>query len=147
MNPQPPTPSASPTPPAKFHAGGLVTGAVVLGLLYCGREVLVPITLAVLLSLLIAPLVRKLRRLVRSQVPAVLGAVLGLTLLAGVLAGVIVSQVVSMAASLPQYEDTIRDKIKTVQDVTVGRVMQGETSRMMSRLGAEAAAEIGRAHV
>ena len=49
----------------KFHAGGLVNAAVVLGLLYFGREVLVPITLAVILSLLIAPLVRKLRRVVR----------------------------------------------------------------------------------
>ncbi|MFL6678785.1 MAG: AI-2E family transporter, partial [Burkholderiaceae bacterium] len=68
--PPTPIPPASPTP-AKFHAGGLVNGAVVLALLYFGREVLVPITLAVLLSLLIAPLVRKLRRLVRSQVPAV----------------------------------------------------------------------------
>jgi len=124
----------------KFHAGGLVNGAVVLGLLYFGREVLVPITLAVLLSLLIAPLVRKMRRLLRSQVASVLAAVLWLTLVAGGLAGVIVSQVVSMAASLPQYEDTIRDKIRTVQAVTVGRVMQGETSRMMSRLGAEAGA-------
>ena len=137
MTPQPPAPPAQPT---KFHVGGLVNGAVVLGLLYFGREVLVPITLAVLLSLLIAPLVRKMRRLVRSQVPAVLGAVFLLTVLVGGLASVIVSQVVAMAESLPQYEDTIRDKIKTVQDVTLGRVMQGETSRMMSRLGEETAA-------
>jgi predicted PurR-regulated permease PerM len=135
--PSTPTPPAAPLP-AKFNAGGLVNGAVVLGLLYFGREVLVPITLAVLLSLLIAPLVRKLRRLVRSQVPAVLGAVIALTLMTGGLASVIVSQVVAIAASLPQYESTIRDKIHTIQDMTVGRVMQGETGRMMSRLGAEA---------
>jgi len=139
VTPSPPTPSVSP-PPARFNAGGLVNGAVVLGLLYFGREVLVPITLAVLLSLLIAPLVRKLRRLVRSQVPAVLGAVIALALLAGGLASVIVSQVVAIAGSLPQYETTIRDKIRTVQDVTLGRVMQGETGRMMSRLNAEAGA-------
>ena len=75
MTPPPPASPVPTTSPTKFHAGGLVNGAVVLGLLYFGREVLVPITLAVLLSLLIAPLVRKLRRLVRSQVPAVLGAV------------------------------------------------------------------------
>ena len=64
-----PSPAPASTPaPTKFHAGGLVNGAVVLGLLYFGREVLVPITLAVILSLLLAPLVRKLRRFVRSQV-------------------------------------------------------------------------------
>ncbi len=137
MTPQPPAPPAE---PAKFHAGGLVNGAVVLGLLYFGREVLVPITLAVLLSLLIAPLVRSLRRWMRSQVAAVLGAVIALTLLVGGLAAGIVSQVVAMADSLPRYEVTIRDKIKTVQDVALGRVMQGEAGRMMSRLGEEAAA-------
>jgi len=137
VTPQPPAPPAS---PQRYHAGGLVNGAVVLGLLYFGREVLVPITLAVILSLLIAPLVRKLRRFVRSQVTAVLGSVVVLTLLAGGLASVIVSQVVSMAEGLPQYETTIRDKLQTVQEVTLGRVMQGETGRMMSRLGAEAGA-------
>jgi len=140
VTPPPPAPPAPPTLPTKFHAGGLVNGAVVLGLLYFGREVLVPITLAVLLSLLIAPLVRKLRRLVRSQVPAVLGAVAVLTILVGGLAAMIVSQVVAMAESLPQYEYTIRDKLKTVQDVTTSRVLQGETGRMMSRLGEEAGA-------
>ena len=135
MTPQPP---ASPAPSTQFHAGGLVNGAVVLGLLYFGREVLVPITLAVILSLLIAPLVRKLRRFVRSQVTAVLGSVVVLTLLVGGLASVIVSQVVAMAESLPQYEYTIRDKLNSVQELTLGRVMQGETGRMMSRLVAEA---------
>jgi predicted PurR-regulated permease PerM len=135
VTPQPP---ASPAPSTQFHAGGLVNGAVVLGLLYFGREVLVPITLAVILSLLIAPLVRKLRRFVRSQVTAVLGSVVVLTLLVGGLASVIVSQVVAMAESLPQYEYTIRDKLNSVQELTLGRVMQGETGRMMSRLGAEA---------
>ena len=134
---QPPAPPAS---PPKFHAGGLVNGAVVLVLLYFGREVLVPITLAVILSLLIAPLVRKLRRVVRSQVTAVLGAVFVLTILAGGLATVIVSQVVAMAEGLPQYESTIRDKMQTVQSITLGRVMQGEAGRMMSRLGQDAAA-------
>ena len=141
MNPQPSAPpptSVHPTAPPTFHVGGLVNGAVVLGLLYFGREVLVPITLAVILSLLLAPLVRKLRRFVRSQVTAVLGAVIVTTILVGGLASVIVSQVVAMAASLPQYENTIRDKLKTVQDVTLGRVIQGEAGRMMSRLGEEA---------
>ena len=140
MTPTPSAPPPTPTSPTKYSVGGLVNGAVVLGLLYFGREVLVPITLAVLLSLLLAPLVRKLRRLVRSQVSAVLGAGIMTTLLAGGLAAVIVSQVVALAASLPQYENTIRDKIRIVQEVTTGRVMQGETGRMMSRLGEDAAA-------
>ncbi|MEP6504138.1 MAG: AI-2E family transporter [Betaproteobacteria bacterium] len=151
MNPTPPpprpfvAPTDPPAPPPstlRSHVGGPVNGAVVLAMIYFGREVLVPITLAVILSLLIAPLVRALKRCVRNQVAAVLGAVVALALCVGGLAVVIGSQVVSMAASLPQYESTIRDKIAVVQEVTLGRMqmMQGETGRMISRLGAEAAA-------
>jgi len=109
-------------------------------MLYFGREVLVPITLAIILSLLIAPLVHRVRCFVHNQVAAVLGAVVAVTLCVGGVAAVIGSQVASMAASLPQYESTLRDKIKVVQDVTLGRmqVMQGEAGRMMSQLGDDA---------
>jgi predicted PurR-regulated permease PerM len=119
-----------------------VNGAVVLALLYFGREVLVPVTLAVILSLLVAPLVRLVRRLVPNQVGAVLGAVVALTLCVGGLAAVIGMQAVAMAGSLPQYESTIRDKIKVMQDVTLGRmqVMQGEAGRMMNGTGDDAGA-------
>jgi predicted PurR-regulated permease PerM len=117
-----------------------VNGAVVLALLYFGREVLVPVTLAVILSLLVAPLVRRVRRFVPNQVAAVLGAVVALTLCVGGLAAVIGTQAVAMAGSLPQYETTIRDKVKLVQDVALGRmqVMQGEAGRMMSGMGDDA---------
>jgi predicted PurR-regulated permease PerM len=119
-----------------------VNAAVILGMLYFGREVLVPITLAIILSLLIAPLVHLVRRFVHNQVAAVLGAVVTVTLCVGGVAAVIGSQLVSMAANLPQYESTLRDKIKVVQDVTLGRmqVMQGEAGRMMSQLGDDAGA-------
>jgi len=133
----PPPPAPPPIPPTRSGVGGLVNGAVALGLLYFGREVLVPITLAVLLSLLLAPLVRTLRRLLRSHVAAVLGAVFVSTILVGGIAAAIVAQAVAIAGSLPQYESTIRDKIRTVQDVTLGRMelMQGEAGRMFGRLG------------
>ncbi len=127
-------------PPLRSPVGALVNGAVILGMLYFGRDVLVPITLAVILSLLIAPLVRRVRRFVASQVAAVLGAVVAVTLCVAGVAAVIGSQVVSMGANLPQYESTIRDKIKVVQDITLGRmqVMQGEAGRMLSQLGDDA---------
>ena len=47
-----------------------------MALLYFGRDVLVPITLAVILSLLIAPLVRVLRRIGFGHILSVLAAVL-----------------------------------------------------------------------
>jgi predicted PurR-regulated permease PerM len=42
-------------------AGAAIIAAVIVGLLYFGREVLLPIALAVLLSFVLAPLVRTLQ--------------------------------------------------------------------------------------
>ena len=58
------------------RALGIIATASVLAILYLGRDVLVPITLAFILSLLIAPLVRLLRRFGLSQTFAVMSAVL-----------------------------------------------------------------------
>ena len=44
--------------PLRDRAGGIIATAAVLALLYLGRDVLVPMTLAMILSLLITPLVR-----------------------------------------------------------------------------------------
>jgi predicted PurR-regulated permease PerM len=104
------------------RALGIIATATVLGLLYFARDVLVPITLAVILSLLIAPLVRALRRLGLGQTTSVLAAVLVLTFSFAAVAGVTVSQFVGMAASLPQYERTIGRKLKTVNDMTVAKL-------------------------
>jgi predicted PurR-regulated permease PerM len=112
-------------PPAlslRDRAGGIIATATVLALLYFGRDVLVPITLAVILSLLIAPLVRVLRRVGLGQTLSVLAAVLALALSFGTVAAVIGMQVVRMTASLPQYEETIRYKLGTLNALTIGRL-------------------------
>src|SRR5882757_1360346 len=110
--------SREPDPPPissrRDRAGGIVATATVLALLYFGRDVLVPVTLAVILSLLIAPLVRALRSVGMGQTLSVLAAVLGLAVAVGAAAAVIGVQVVKMTASLPQYEQTIRYKLTKI---------------------------------
>jgi predicted PurR-regulated permease PerM len=129
------------------RAGGIVATATVLALLYFGRDVLVPVTLAVILSLLIAPLVRVLRSVGMGQTLSVLAAVLGLTLAVGAATAVIGMQVVKMTASLPHYEQTIRHKLTTLNEITVGRLksLNGQADRFIeqnvaARLPAEATA-------
>jgi predicted PurR-regulated permease PerM len=57
----------------------LAVGVVVIVGLYLGRDILIPITLAVLLSFVLAPLVELLRRLRLGRLPSVvLSAVLAL---------------------------------------------------------------------
>ena len=103
------------------RALGIIATATLLALLYFARDVLVPITLAVILSLLIAPLVRILRRIGLGQTLSVLVAVLVFAFSFAAVAGVIGSQLVHMAQSLPLYERTIEHKLETLNDMTVGK--------------------------
>ena len=110
-------PDPPPISPLRERAGGIVATATVLALLYFGRDVLVPVTLAVILSLLIAPLVRVLRSIGMGQTLSVLAAVLGLALAVGAAGAVIGMQVVKMTAGLPHYEETIRHKLTTLDEI------------------------------
>jgi len=124
------TPAASrlktQVPPAELPGlQGLTTLAVavvVVAALYFAREVLVPITLAILLSFVLAPLVALLRRTGLPRVPAVVMAVLvalGVLLLLG---GVIGTQVASLADDVPRYAATIERKVDTVRSFAMDRI-------------------------
>jgi predicted PurR-regulated permease PerM len=95
---------------------------MVLTLLYFGRDVLIPLTLALMLSLLIAPLVHALRRIGLGQTFSVLAAVLALALACSAIAVVLGIQVLRMASSLPQYQQTIQQKLHSLDELTVGRL-------------------------
>lgn len=115
------------------RAIGIIGFATVLGLLYVGRNVLIPFIVALMLTLLIAPLVRRLRRIGLSQTPAVLVAVLALAVAVTAAAGVLGTQVLRVAASLPQYERTIQQKLRNLNEMTVGRLdaLTSEASRLI----------------
>jgi predicted PurR-regulated permease PerM len=111
-------------PPAALPAvNSLLTLAVVvvvIGALYLGRDVLIPVTLAGLLSFLLAPLTALLRRLRLPRTPAVLVAVfLALGVIVG-MGAVIGLQVASLSADLPQYESAMRAKIESVHRLGLG---------------------------
>ncbi|RAO77251.1 AI-2E family transporter [Dyella jiangningensis] len=130
----------------------IIAATCVLALLYVGREVLVPIVLALFLSLLMAPWVRIYRRLGMGHGSSVLVAVLALVVIGGGLATVIGSQMVSMARSLPQYEATIHAKVQTLRTFTLAELqaMQGEFGKVIAssegttEQGASAAGESAR---
>src|SRR6476661_5870877 len=94
---------------------GAVIAAIVIGALYVGREVFIPIALAILLSFALAPLVRGLQR-VRLPRPA---AVILVVLFAfgGIFAigGLIASELTQLAGELPRYEFTMQEEIRSVR--------------------------------
>ncbi len=88
----------------------IVGFAVVLAVLYFGRGVLIPLTVALMLSQLITPLVRALRRAGLGQTTSVLAAALASALAFMATAALIGAQFLRMAESLPRYEETIQQK-------------------------------------
>jgi predicted PurR-regulated permease PerM len=100
---------------AEAMTGVAVIAAIMIGALYVGRELFVPIALAILLSFVLAPLARALQRW---QVPRGLSVVI-VVLLAFMsifsLGGVIAAQVAELAGDLPRYQLNIREKIRAVR--------------------------------
>ncbi len=106
---------------ASQTALGVLAVAAILGLLYLGRAILVPVTLAVVLSFAIAPFVRALRRLGWGHVSSVLGAVSASGLIVLMLTGVIVMQAIQMASNLPQYQGTFKANVQEMQTAALER--------------------------
>ena len=94
--------------------------ALIIAGLYFGREIFVPVALAVLLSFVLAPFVSRLQSFRLPRVVAVLAVViLGFTIIFS-LGGLMVTQASRLAEALPGYEQTLRNKIETLRGITGG---------------------------
>jgi predicted PurR-regulated permease PerM len=125
--PEPRTPQAAPSVPVASFPElralvAVVVAAIVVATLYIARDVLIPITLAVMLSFVLSPLVDVLRRIGLWPAPAVglsvlvaLGAI-GLT---GTLLG---NQAAALSADVPRYVEAIEGKVTRIQVFAITRV-------------------------
>ena len=93
---------------------------VVVGALYFGRDVFVPLALAGLLSFALAPVIAALRRRGVPRTPAVITVVMLAFLGIFVFGFVVAGQVSQLGASLPRYEFNIREKIRSLQSSAPG---------------------------
>ena len=112
-------------PPAVPGTSGLMTlivGIVVLGALYIGQDVFLPVVLAILLAFVLAPFVDWMRRWHLGRVPSVIIAVLLALGIIVSLAGVIGVQVAGLATDLPRYQATIKEKVGSIRAGTIGRL-------------------------
>jgi predicted PurR-regulated permease PerM len=109
----------------------------IISALYFGREVLVPIALALLLSFALAPLVRILQA---GRVPRTLAVILVvLAAFAGIfsLGALMVSQVNQLASELPRYQSTLRDKIQSLRGAAAGTGTLERASQVLQDLSTE----------
>jgi predicted PurR-regulated permease PerM len=115
----------------------ILIGVVVVVALYLGREVLVPIALAVLLTFVLAPLVRFLQVWYFPRIVAV--TVVGLVAFAAILGlgALMVSQVNQLAGDLPRYQSTLGDKIESLRGVVGGTGTLERASEVLHDLSKE----------
>ncbi|GMA75404.1 hypothetical protein GCM10025880_18210 [Methylorubrum aminovorans] len=107
--------------PVVTTLASLLLVVTVASALYFGRDILVPVALAILLSFVLVPAVRGLRRLRVPRVAAVLLVVLLAFGTLGAVGSLIAREAAQLAADLPRYSLTLRDKITALRTATAER--------------------------
>lgn len=123
--------------PAGPSFGALGVAALIITGLYVGREVFIPVALAILLSFVLAPLVRGLRKLRVPRSLAVVLVVLVAFAALSALAVLMATQVAQLAGELPRYQLTMREKIASLRGSTAGGGALERASEMLQDLGKE----------
>lgn len=118
---------------SRLSSTTLLGAAVLLGMLYFGRDILAPLAVAGIASLIILPLVRKLDALGLNRAAAAMVSVLLVGGCLVALAVVLTFQLVSVTSDLPQYREGIQDKVESVRAMA---------ERPFARLEAELSAVI-----
>lgn len=115
----------------------MAVAALVIAVLYVGREIFVPVALAVLLSFVLAPFVIKLQAWRMPRTLSVIVVVfVGFSVIFG-LGGLMVSQASRLAADLPGYQQTLKDKIDSIRGLTGGSGTLEKASRVLKELKTE----------
>ena len=117
----------------------LIVALAIVAALYFAREVLIPLTLAVLLAIILAPLVSVLRRLRIGRVTAVLLAVAMAIGVICAIGGLIGTQIAELADNIPAYAQRIETKAADVRSYVTD-----EVGHAVSRLGYSAAPVAGK---
>jgi predicted PurR-regulated permease PerM len=114
-----------------------VLAGIIIATLYFGREIFIPIAMAILLSFVLAPLVGLLQRL---HVPRAISVVSVVILAFGLLfalGSLLASQLTQLAGDLPRYQSTISEKIQSFRDTSAGRGTLERASGMLKDLSKE----------
>jgi predicted PurR-regulated permease PerM len=114
-----------------------ILGVIIVTALYVGREIFVPVALAILLSFVLASPVSVLQRLRVPRGIAVVGVVLFAFIIIFALGSLIASQLNRLAGDLPRYQATIQSKIQSVRGVAGGSSTLERAAGMLQDLGKE----------
>jgi predicted PurR-regulated permease PerM len=114
-----------------------ILAVIVVMVLYFGREIIIPVALAILLSFVLAPLVGLLQRIHVPRGLAVVTVVILAFALLFAMASLLASQLTQLAEDLPRYQSTISEKIQSFRNTTAGRGTLERASGMLKDLSKE----------
>ena len=115
----------------------MAVAALIIAALYFGREIFVPVALAVLLSFVLAPFVMRLHSWRIPRTISVLVVVfIGFSIIFS-LGGLMVSQATRLAAKLPGYQQTLSDKIESLRGLMGGSGTLEHASTVLKELKTE----------
>src|SRR6201996_5618103 len=112
-------------------------GVIIVSMLYLGREIFVPVALAILLSFVLASPVSALQRMRVPRGIAVVGVVLSAFAIIFALGSLIATQLNRLAGDLPRYQTTIQSKIQSVRGISGGSSTLERAAGMLQDLGKE----------
>ena len=115
----------------------MAVAALIIAALYFGREIFVPLALAVLLSFALAPFVMRLHSWRIPRTASVLIVVFfGFSIIFS-LGGLMVSQATRLAAKLPGYQQTLSDKVESLRGLMGGSGTLEQASTVLKKLDTE----------
>jgi predicted PurR-regulated permease PerM len=114
-----------------------ILAVIIIMMLYFGREIIIPIALAILLSFVLAPLVGLLQRLRVPRGLAVVSVVVIAFALIFAMGSLLAEQLTQLAQDLPKYQSTITEKIQSFRETTAGRGTLERASGMLKDLSKE----------
>lgn len=114
-----------------------VLASLIIAALYFGREVFLPMALAILLSFVLAPLARLLEDWHFPRAASVVSVVLIAFLVIFALGGVIATQITQLAGDLPGYEANMRSKITSLRGTTTTSNTLERAADVLQDLGKE----------
>ncbi|WP_411908798.1 MULTISPECIES: AI-2E family transporter [unclassified Mesorhizobium] len=115
----------------------VATVVVTVAALYFGREVFLPIAIALLLTFALAPMVSALKRAGVPRVAAVVLSVLGAFAALALFSFIVASQVNELAHNVSLYQANILTKVRLLKERGVGGGIIARLSDVVERVGQE----------
>ncbi|WP_435528678.1 AI-2E family transporter [Mesorhizobium robiniae] len=115
----------------------VATVVATVAALYFGREVFLPIAIALLLTFALAPMVSGLKRVGLPRLPAVIASVLSAFTVLALFSFIVATQVSELAQNIPLYQSNILTKVRSLKETGVGGGIIARLGGVIERVGQE----------